>query len=41
VYTAADPRDLIEINSLRHGGTDWLIGHRTEHGFEKVAAGNW
>ncbi len=41
VYTAADPRDLIEINSLRHGGTDWMIGRKTDHGFEQVAAGNW
>jgi len=41
VYTSADDRNLVQINSLHHGPTDWVIGRRTDKGFEVVAKGDW
>ncbi|MDQ3370517.1 MAG: DUF4932 domain-containing protein, partial [Myxococcota bacterium] len=41
VYAGADPADLVGINSLRHGGDDWLVARKTAKGHEVVARGNW
>nr|MBA3819523.1 DUF4932 domain-containing protein [Deltaproteobacteria bacterium] len=41
VYAGADPKDLVGVNGLRHGGDDWLVARRTERGYEIVARGNW
>jgi len=42
VYAAAHEADVVGINSLRHGGTSWLVGRRRADGtFEQVAAGNF
>ena len=41
VYAAGDEADLVGINSVRHGSTDWLVARRTGNGFEPIASGNF
>lgn len=42
VYTAARNENLVEINSIFHGPTDWIIARRDAEGnFEKVASGDF
>lgn len=41
VYAAADERDLVGINSVRHGMDDWIVARKTPGGYEVVARGDW
>ena len=41
VYAAADDADLVGINSVRHGGTDWVVARRTDRGFETLGMGDF
>lgn len=42
VYTAARDADLIGVNSLFHGPTDWVVANRLPNGtFETIATGNF
>ncbi len=41
VYAAADDKDLVGVNSIRHGPNDWLVARKTAKGYEIVEAGDW
>jgi virulence-associated protein VapD len=42
VYAAADSLDLVGINNLFHGGTDWVVARRVGDGtFQEVAKGDF
>ena len=41
IYSAASPADLIGINSVRHGPTDWLVAHKIPTGFEVIDSGDF
>lgn len=41
VYAGARGADVVGLNSVRHGGTDWLVARRTAKEFEVVDSGDW
>ena len=41
IYAAANERDLVGINSLRHGQNDWLVARREGTRYTVIEAGDW
>lgn len=41
IYAAANDRDLVGINSLRHGQNDWLVARREGTRYTVIEAGDW
>jgi uncharacterized protein DUF4932 len=41
VYAAANDADLVGINSVRHGGTDWVVARKTDAGFQTLGMGDF
>ncbi len=41
VYTAHHEEDVVGLNDLHHGSTDWVVGRRAGVGYQPVARGNF
>lgn len=41
LYTAHDDADLLDVNNVFHGPTDWVVAKRTAAGFEVVETGSF
>jgi len=41
IYTAASDADIVGINSVYHGGTDWVVARRGDKGFETLGMGDF
>ena len=41
IYAAANERDLVGINSVRHGPNDWLVARRDGTRYTVIEAGDW